>query len=152
MENSDHTWTLYAYGHVIKVYSAAEKETIDRVWHAEEYDLTGNALGSEVTGISHAEAEAAEGVVKRLRTGKPYATKGEREVGEGLMRTSEEKGIISKPAETLFGGIDEKTMSAGSPYYPGLQIGYGCGSVPLCQEKICGHYQGRRRQQFVSVL
>ncbi len=37
-------------------------------------------------------------------------------------------------------------------YYPGLQIGYGCGSVPLCQEKICGHYQGRRRQQFVSVL
>jgi hypothetical protein len=41
VENSDHTWTLYAYGHVIKVYSAAEKETIDRVWHAEEYDLTG---------------------------------------------------------------------------------------------------------------
>lgn len=25
VENSDHTWTLYAYGHVIKVYSAAEK-------------------------------------------------------------------------------------------------------------------------------
>ncbi len=125
VENSDHTWTLYAYGHVIKVYSAAEKETIDRVWHAEEYDLTGNALGSEVTGISHAEAEAAEGLVKRLRTGKPYATKGEREVGEGLMRTSEEKGIISKSAETLFGGIDEKTMFAGSPYAVAIKVSSG---------------------------
>jgi RHS repeat-associated protein len=115
VENPDHTWTLYDYGHAIKVYSAAEKEIIDRVWHGEESDLIpGRASGSEVTGISEAEAEAAAGLVNRLRTGKPYATVGEREVGEGYMRTVEEKGIIEKRAEALFGGLYEKTLLAGS--------------------------------------
>jgi RHS repeat-associated protein len=124
VENPDHTWTLYAYGHVIKVYSAAEKETIDRVWHAEEFDLIpGRASGKEVTGISEAEAEAAEGLINRLRTGKPYATVGEREVGEGYMYTVEEKGIIYKPAEALFAGIDEKTVLSGTPYAVAISIG-----------------------------
>jgi hypothetical protein len=116
VENSDHTWTLYAYGHVIKVYSAAEKETFDRVWHGEEFDLIpGRAGGREVTGISEAEFEAAEGLINRLRTGKPYATVGEREVGEGYMHTVEEKGIIYKPAEAVFAGINEKTVLSGTP-------------------------------------
>jgi hypothetical protein len=116
VENPDHTWTLYAYGHVIKVYSAAEKETFDRVWHAEEFDVTGNHLGFEVTGISPAETEAAEGIVTRLRTGQPYASLGEREVGEGLMRTIEEKGIITKSAEILFKGIGEQNIFAETTY------------------------------------
>jgi RHS repeat-associated protein len=124
VENSDHTWTLYGYGHVIKVYSAAEKETIDRVWHGEEFDLIPfRASGSEVTGISSAEAKAAEGLLNRLRTGKPYTTVGEREVGEGYMRAVEEKGIIYKRAEVLFGGLYEKTVSAGGPYAAAVSIG-----------------------------
>jgi RHS repeat-associated protein len=96
------------------------------VWHAEEFDLIpGRAAGREVTGISETEAEAAAGLLNRLRTGKPYATKGEREVGEGYMRTVEEKGIIGKRAETLFGGIDEKTISAGAPYAVSITIALG---------------------------
>ena len=126
VENPDHTWTLYAYGHVVKVYSSAEKETIDRVWHGEEFDLIPfRASGSEVTGISGAEAEAAADLVNRLRTGKPYATAGEREIGEGYMRSLEASGIIRKRAETLFGGIVEKTLSAGHPYTVAIAIGGG---------------------------
>lgn len=103
VENPDHTWTLYAYGHVIKVYSSAEKETIDRVWHGEEFDLIPfRASGHEVTGISEAEAVAAEGLLNRLRTGKPYATAGEREVGEGYMRTVEKtESSVSEPRRCL---------------------------------------------------
>lgn len=125
VENPDHTWTLYAYGHVIKVYSAAEKETIDRVWHGEEFDLIpGRASGKEVTGISSAEAEAAAGLLNRLRTGQPYATTGEREVGKGYMRTIEEKGIIEKRAEALFGGLNEKTMLAVEPFAVAISNGH----------------------------
>ncbi|HEX4115159.1 MAG TPA: RHS repeat-associated core domain-containing protein [Solirubrobacteraceae bacterium] len=125
VENPDHTWTLYAYGHVIKVYSAAEKETIDRVWHGEEFDLIpGRASGKEVTGISSGEAEAAAGLVNRLRTGKPYATTGEREVGEGYMRTVEEKGIIEKRAEAVFGGLYEKTLESNEPFAVAISNGY----------------------------
>jgi RHS repeat-associated protein len=125
VENPDHTWTLYASGHVVKVYSAAEKETIDRVWHGEEFDLIPfRASGSAVTGISGAEVEAAAGLVNRLRTGKPYATVGEREVGEGYMRTVEEKGIIYKRAEALVGSLYEKTVSVGGPYAVAVSIGH----------------------------
>ncbi len=152
VENPDHTWTLYAYGHVIKVYSSAEKETIDRVWRGEEFDLIpSRASGREVTGISEAEAEAAEGLVNRLRTGKPYATVGEREVGEGYMRTIEEKGIIGKRAETLFGGVEGKTISAGKPYAVAVSIGESIErmfTLPawsaggLTGEKDHGEYEG----------
>jgi RHS repeat-associated protein len=125
VENPDHTWTLYAYGHVIKVYSVAEKETIDRVWHGEEFDLIPfRASGSAVTGISEAEAEAAKGILNRLSTGRPYATTGEREVGEGYMRTVEDNGIIYKRAEALFGSLYEKTVSAGGPYAVAVSIGH----------------------------
>jgi hypothetical protein len=96
VENSDHTWTLYADGHVVKVYSSAEKETIDRVWRAEEFDAVGEESGEYVTGISHAEAVYAEDLVKRLRTGEPYASGGEREVGEGLLRAAEANGLFQK--------------------------------------------------------
>ncbi len=123
VENPDHSWTLYGFGRVVRVYSAAEKETFDRVWHAEEFDLIpGRASGSEVTGISSGEAEAAEGIMRRLRTGKPYANGGEREVGEGYMRTVEEKGIITKRAEALFGGILEKELLGGTRYAPVITI------------------------------
>jgi RHS repeat-associated protein len=125
VENPDHTWTLYAYGHVIKVYSAAEKETIDRVWHGEEFDLIPfRASGSAVPGISEAEVEAAAGLVNRLRTGKPYATGGEREVGEGYMHTVEENGIIYKRAEALFGSFYENNIFAGGPYAVAVSIGH----------------------------
>jgi RHS repeat-associated protein len=153
VENPDHTWTLYAYGHVIKVYSSAEKETIDRVWHGEEFDLIpARASGKEVTGISSAEAEAAEELLNRLRTGKPYATTGEREVGEGYMRTVEEKGVIGRRAETLFGGVYEKTFVAGTPYAVAISIGQGIErvfSLPgwsaelLTGEKVHGEFAGQ---------
>lgn len=152
VENPDHTWTLYAYGHVVKVYSSAEKETIDRVWHGEELDLIPfRASGSEVTGISGAEAEAAANLVNRLRTGKPYATAGEREIGEGYMRSLEANGIIRKRAETLFGGIVEKTLSAGHPYTVAIAIGEGLermftlpawSAAGLTGEKEHGEYAG----------
>jgi RHS repeat-associated protein len=124
VENPDHTWTLYAYGHVIKVYSAAEKETIDRVWHGEEFDYSlGRADGSEVTGISSSEVEAAEDILKRLRTGKPYATPSEKDVGEGYMRTLEEKGLIRKRAEALFEGLYERTLNAERSFAIAMMIG-----------------------------
>lgn len=126
VENPDHTWSLYDNGHLLKVYSSTEKETIDRVWHAEEFDLIPfRANGHEVTGISEAEYLAAEAIINRLRTGKAYKTGGERQVGEGYMKALEEKGIIGKRAETLFGGIVEKTLSAGSPYTVAIAIGEG---------------------------
>jgi RHS repeat-associated protein len=126
VENSDHTWTFYGDGHVVKVYSSAEKETFDRVWHAEEFDLIPfRASGYEVTGISSAEAEAAGNLLKSLQTGKPYATGGEEEVGIGYMRTVEEKGIIGKRAETLFGGLIDKTIYAGKVYGYAIAIGHG---------------------------
>ena len=153
VENPDHTWTLYAYGHVVRVYSSAEKETIDRVWRGEEFDLIpSRAAGHEVIGISEAEAEAAEGLLNRLRTGQPYATKGEREVGEGYMRTVEENGIISKLGETLFGGISEKTISAGEEgHVVAISIGHeiervfalpGWSAAGLTGEKAHGEIGG----------
>ena len=145
VENPDHTWTLYAYGHVIKVYSSAEKETIDRVWRGEEFDLIPfRASGHEVTGISEAEAEAAEGLINRLRTGKPYATTAEREVGEGYMRTVEERGVIGKRAETLFGGIVEKTVSAGKPYAVAISIGEGLERMFTLPEWNAGGLNGEK--------
>lgn len=145
VENPDHTWTLYAYGHVIKVYSAAEKEIIDRVWHAEEFDLIpGRASGKEVTGISSAEAEAAAGLVNRLRTGKPYATAGEREVGEGYMRTVEEKGIIEKRAEALFGGLYEKTLVAGEPFAVAISTGIPSNGCSHCRNGLIRIWVVRR--------
>ena len=152
VENPDHTWTLYGDGHVVKVYSSAEKETIDRVWRGEERDLIPlRASGYEVTGISTAEAQAAEDLVNRMRTGKPYETAGEREVGEGYMRTVEENGIIGKRGETLFGGIVEKTVAAGSSYTVAISIGEGLErmfTLPpwtaggLTGEKEHGEYEG----------
>jgi RHS repeat-associated protein len=125
VENPDHTWTLYG-DDAVRVYSAAEKETFDRVWHAEEFDLIpGRASGHEVTGISVAEEEAAQAIINRMRTGRPYVGKGEQEVGEGYMRTVEEKGIISKRAEVLFGGILEKEVDAGTVYAPTITIAEG---------------------------
>lgn len=160
VENPDHTWTLYDYGHVIKVYSAAEKETIDRVWHAEEYDLIpGRAAGREEAGISEAEAEAAAGLVNRLRTGKPYTTTGEREVGEGYMRTLEEKRIIYKRAEALIGSLYGKTISAGGPYAVAVTIGpsmermftlpsWSPATLTLIGEKEHGEYGGMPEKYY----
>lgn len=125
VENPDHTWTLYGYGHVVKVLSAAEKETIDRVWRAEQFDLVGVESGEAVTGISHAEAEAAQGIVRRLRTGVPYTTGGERELGQGLVHADEEAGMFEKAGDALVGGLYLDLVGQGSPYAVSVPIGGG---------------------------
>jgi RHS repeat-associated protein len=145
VENPDHSWTLYAYGHVVKVYSPAEKETFDRVWHAEEFDLIPfRANSSEVTGISKAEVEAGEAIINRLKTGQPYATGGEREVGEGYMRTVEEKGIITKRAIALFGGLREKMLHSGPLYAGAISISEGMERVLTLPKWTAEHLSGEK--------
>jgi RHS repeat-associated protein len=142
VENPDHTWTLYADGHVVKVYSSSEKETIDRVWRAEEFDAVGEESGERVTGISHAEAVVAEDLVKRLRTGEPYASGGEREVGEGLLRAAEANGLFNKRSYTLAGALREKFVSAGGPFAVSITIGGGDKRVITMPEWSAKHLSG----------
>jgi hypothetical protein len=87
--------------------------------------ISGRASGREVTGISPVEEEAAQDIINRLRTGEPYASKGEQEVGEGYMRTVEGKEIVARRAEVLFGGIMEKPVVATVGYAPTVTIATG---------------------------
>jgi len=104
VENPDGTWSFYWPGEVspIATYSSGEHEVMRRLAKGLELDTgtTGQAAG-EVTGLEPEEATADSTMTSVLRTGKPYASEVEEDVGDAVISEDEAANTLPTTAEVL---------------------------------------------------
>lgn len=108
---------------VLSEYTPQEKLEIDRRIGDAGIDAgaTGQAGNTVIEGSSYADEHAAQKMVEDLRTGKPYATQGEAEVGDALAGVGESEGSLPGLAD-IAASLGDGIAVAGTAYL-GVQIG-----------------------------